>query len=91
MSTYRAFWNNTCIASSDSTIEVEGNQYFPPESVNSEYLEESKHESTCYWKGKANYYHINIDGKLNENAAWQYQDPSEKAQKIKGVNISKDD
>ena len=80
----KATWNNQVIAESDHTIEVEGNQYFPDKSVNHKYLIKSNKQSICPWKGGASYYHLEVDGKLNKDAAWVYPDPSEKAKKIKG-------
>ncbi len=80
----KAIWNNRLIAESDKTIVVEGNEYFPPDSVNREYLIDSNKQSICPWKGKASYYHLEIDGKINANAAWYYPEPSLEAMKIKG-------
>jgi len=79
----KAIWNNATIAESNETINVEGNEYFPPDSVNREYLHESDHRSTCPWKGEASYYHVSVNGEVNENAAWYYQNPSKAAGKIK--------
>lgn len=79
----KATWNGKVIAESDRTIEIEGNQYFPPDSVNREYLLESEKTSTCPWKGKANYYTIAVDGDKNEDAAWYYANPKEAADEIK--------
>jgi uncharacterized protein (DUF427 family) len=79
----RAIWNDTVIAESDDTVVVEGNHYFPPEAVNSEYLKESKHTSFCLWKGTASYYSIEVDGELNRDAAWYYSEPKRAAGKIK--------
>ncbi len=73
----KATWNNTVIAESDETIEIEGNQYFPSASVKREYLEESATTSTCPWKGLAHYYTINVDGERNEDAAWYYPVPKD--------------
>ena len=80
----RAIWNDTVIAESDDTVVVEGNHYFPPEGVNSEYLKESRHRSICLWKGMARYYSIEVDGELNRDAAWYYPRPIRPAAKIKG-------
>lgn len=79
-----AVWQNTIIAQSDDTKVVEGNHYFPPDSVNREYLEESSHHTTCPWKGEASYYHVVAADRKNENAAWYYPEPKEAAQRIKG-------
>ncbi|CAN7755910.1 DUF427 domain-containing protein [Rhizobium sp. LjRoot258] len=79
-----ATWNGTVIADSDKTVVVEGNHYFPPESVNKEYLRLSATTSRCPWKGLANYYSLIVDGKANEDAAWYYADPSDAAAAIRG-------
>lgn len=80
----KAIWNNKLIAESENTIVVENNHYFPPESVNRDWLKESDHHSMCPWKGKAHYYHISVEGEQNENAAWYYPEPKEAAKEIKG-------
>lgn len=80
----KALWKNKVLAESSETVEVEGNQYFPPETVNKEYLEESDHRSTCPWKGEAHYFHVVVDGEKNENAAWSYPQPKGKAVHITG-------
>lgn len=79
-----ATWNGVVIADSDDTIVVEGNHYFPPESINWEHLSESAHTSTCPWKGRASYYTVGVDGRTNRDAAWTYQQPSPAASKIAG-------
>lgn len=80
----KASWNGQIIAESDKTIVVEGNHYFPPNSVKKRLLKPSNHHSTCYWKGEASYYDIEVNGKVNENAAWYYPNPkTEKAKPLK--------
>ena len=81
----KAIWNGKVIAESGRTIEIEGNRYFPRSAVNNEFLEESSHTSHCPWKGDAHYFTLNVDGARNENAAWYYPDPKEKAREIKGM------
>ena len=81
----KAIWNGKVIAESGRTIEIEGNRYFPRTAVNNEFLEDSSHTSHCPWKGEASYFHINVDGNINENAAWYYPEPKEKAREIKGM------
>ena len=80
-----ASWNGVVIAEAkdDEVQIVENNVYFPPSSVKTEYLQASTHTSRCPWKGLASYYSLNVNGKLNENAAWYYPEPSEKAAQIK--------
>ncbi len=80
----KAHFNGTVIAESDQTVVVEGNHYFPPDSVNKEYLEVSNHTSVCPWKGDARYYHVKVGDKKSENAAWYYPEPKEKARHISG-------
>jgi uncharacterized protein (DUF427 family) len=79
-----AMWNGTVIAESDKTVIVEGNHYFPPESVNMQYLTRSATTSRCPWKGLANYYSLIVDGKTHEDAAWYHAEPAAEAAPIKG-------
>lgn len=79
----KAIWNGTVIAESDHTEIVEGNHYFPPESVHDAYLTKTDHTTICPWKGKASYYTIEVDGEKNEHAAWYYPSPKEAASQIK--------
>ncbi len=92
----KATWNGKVIAESDKTINIEGNQYFPVETVDKVFLSISDTDTKCHWKGTASYYDIVVDGKTNKNAAWYYPDPLALADKIKnhiafwrGVEISK--
>lgn len=80
-----ASWNGVVIAEAkdDEVQIVENNVYFPPASVKREYLQASSHTSRCPWKGLASYYTLSVNGKTNENAAWYYPEPSEKAAQIK--------
>lgn len=79
----RAVWNGHVLAESDETIIVEGNHYFPPESIKPEFFEQSNRHTTCPWKGVASYYDVRVDGKKNKAAAWFYPQPSDAASKIK--------
>jgi uncharacterized protein (DUF427 family) len=79
-----ATWNDTVIARSDDTVIVEGNHYFPIESVTAGVLAESDHTSVCPWKGTAGYYDIVVDGRRNQNAAWYYAAPEDAAKEITG-------
>ena len=79
-----ATWNGEVLAQSDNTVVVEGNHYFPLESLNRALFADSDHTSICPWKGTANYYHVQVGGKVNENAAWFYIAPKPAAQEIKG-------
>ncbi len=79
----KATWNGAVIAESDSTVMVEGNHYFPIESVNGDLLEPSTKHTSCPWKGEASYYSLNVDGKVNADAAWFYPTPKDAAKEIK--------
>jgi uncharacterized protein (DUF427 family) len=80
----KAVWNDRVIADSDQTVVVEGNHYFPPDSVNREYLRDSSTTTVCGWKGTACYYDLVVDGRTNPDAAWYYPSPKEAAQQIRG-------
>jgi uncharacterized protein (DUF427 family) len=79
----RAIWNDTVIAESDDTVIVEGNHYFPSESVDDAHLAPSDKHTVCHWKGTASYYDVVVDGEVNPAAAWYYPDPSDAARQIK--------
>lgn len=79
----KALWNEAVIARSEATIVVEGNHYFPPDSVKRDYLRESDTHTRCSWKGTASYYSIEVSGKRNKDAAWFYPDPKEDAAQIR--------
>ncbi|HEY0357553.1 MAG TPA: DUF427 domain-containing protein [Mycobacteriales bacterium] len=80
----KATWNDTVIAESDDIVMVEGNPYFPLDSVRSEYLRPSETTSWCPWKGTASYYSLAVDGEVNPDAAWYYPQPREAAAEITG-------
>ena len=91
----KATWNGATIAQSDDTVVVEGNHYFPIGSVREDVLRTSSKHTTCPWKGRASYYSIEVDGRVNEDAAWFYPDPSAAAAEIrdrvafwKGVQVT---
>ena len=79
----KAVFNGTVIAESDDTKIVEGNHYFPKESVNKEYFSATDRTTVCGWKGTANYYSIEAGGQTAENAAWYYADPKDQAEEIR--------
>ena len=79
----KAIWNGHTIAESDDTVVVEGNHYFPPESVKKDYLMFSNHRTGCPWKGQAYYHSLMVDGELNPDAVWYYPEPTEAAAEIK--------
>ncbi len=79
-----ARWNGEVIAESDDTVIVEGNHYFPIDSVSPGYLRSSDTTTSCHWKGTANYYTLHVAGKDNPDAVWYYAEPKEAAAQIKG-------
>lgn len=83
MSRVQATFNGTVIADSDQTQVVEGTYYFPRADLREEYLKPSSAESLCHWKGRANYYDVEVDGVRDANAAFYYPDPSPQARAIK--------
>jgi uncharacterized protein (DUF427 family) len=80
----KATWNGAILAESNDTVVVEGNQYFPPDSINREYFRESNTQSTCPWKGLASYHDVVVEGKVNKDAAWYYPAPKDAASQITG-------
>ena len=79
----RAVWNGQVLAEAPRTRIVEGNHYFPPESVNRKFLLDSPTKTLCPWKGMARYYTLSVDGEVNPDAAWYYPRPSFLAKRIK--------
>jgi uncharacterized protein (DUF427 family) len=80
----KAIWKGQVLAESKDTIVVEGNHYFPPDSIHREFFSDSSHQTTCPWKGKAAYYTITVAGEQNPDAAWYYPEPKPAAEKIEG-------
>jgi len=83
------------LAESDETVVIEGNHYFPPDSIKREYFRQSDKHTTCPWKGLASYYHVQVGERQNADAAWYYAEPKAAAESIKnyvafwrGVNVS---
>ena len=92
----KAIWGNEILASSNETIVVEGNHYFPPASVNMQFFKNSGKHTVCSWKGTASYYEIEVNGQSNQEAAWYYPEPKSDASNIagyvafwKGVQVAK--
>lgn len=92
----KAIWKEKVLAESDETVIVEGNHYFPPDSVRWDHFEQSGSNTFCPWKGVASYYDVVVNGDRNKDAAWYYPDPSDAAVKIKdyvafwrGVRVEK--
>ena len=79
----RATWNGATLAESDATVVVEGNHYFPADSVRREHFVASDTQTRCPWKGTASYFSIEVDGEVNRDAAWTYPDPKPAAAEIK--------
>ncbi len=91
----KAIWNGQIIAESDKTIKIEGNHYFPTDSVHPEFLDKSDTHTVCPWKGTASYYNIRVEGQTNGDGAWYYPEPKPMAKDIRnyiafwrGVQIS---
>jgi uncharacterized protein (DUF427 family) len=80
----KATWNGAVIAESNETIVVEGNHYFPPDSVDRQYFKSSDTHTVCPWKGKASYYNVVVNDETNKDAAWYYPDTKPEANNIKG-------
>jgi uncharacterized protein (DUF427 family) len=92
----KVMWKNLILAESNDTVVVEGNHYFPPDSIKKQYFKKSETHTTCPWKGLASYYHLDVDGEINKDAAWYYPDPKDAAKNIKnyiafwkGVEVKK--
>jgi uncharacterized protein (DUF427 family) len=91
----KATWENQILAESNRTVVVEGNHYFPPESIHRDFFKASDTRTTCPWKGLASYYHLHVGEQINQDAAWYYPEPKEAARSIKnyiafwrGVKVS---
>lgn len=80
----RAIWDDTVLAESDDTVVVEGNHYFPLESLDQDKLRSSDHRSVCPWKGEASYFDVVVDGAANPATAWYYPTPKPAAAEIAG-------
>lgn len=79
----KAIWKDAIVAESDKTIVIEGNHYFPPETITKEHFQPSDTHTTCPWKGEASYYNVVVNGEVNKDAAWYYPDPKAAAAEIK--------
>lgn len=85
----QAIWNNTVIAETDlkNIIKIDGNFYFPDNSINKQYFTPSETHTTCSWKGLASYFNIVVDGKTNLDAAWYYKEPKDgSVEKVSELN-----
>ncbi len=80
----KATWHGATLAESDDTIVVEGNYYFPADTLRRELFQASPTRTTCPWKGEASYYHVQVNGETNRDAAWYYPEPKAPAANIKG-------
>ena len=76
----KAVWNDMVIAESDDTVVVEGNHYFPSNSIKNEYFHKTETSTSCPWKGVASYYSVTVNGKTNTDCAWYYPVPSKEAE-----------
>lgn len=80
----KAIWNGAVLAESNETINIEGNQYFPPSSIDKAFFSESQTHTICPWKGTASYFNLNVNGKVNGDAAWYYPEAKDAAKGIEG-------
>ena len=80
----KAMWNGAVLAESDRTVVVEGNHYFPPDSIRKEHFKPSDTHTECGWKGTASYYTVEVNGQRNPDAAWYYPEPKDAAKQIAG-------
>ena len=80
----KATWNGTVLAESDKTVVVEGNHYFPVDSIRKDLFVPSETKTVCGWKGTASYYTIEVNDKQNPDAAWYYPTPKDAANEIAG-------
>lgn len=80
----KAIWNNRVIAESTDTVMVEGNHYFPPNSISPEFFAPTETTTVCHWKGTASYFTLTVDGEQNRDAAWSYVEPKQAAENIRG-------
>jgi len=84
----KAVWNNIVIAESGRTIVIEGNHYFPPDSVKKEYLQPSEYHTVCPWKGRASYYNIVINADTNSDAHGTIPNPKRRQKKLRIISPS---
>ena len=96
----KVVWNDIVLVESDETQMVEGNHYFPPESINQEYFKSNSMQTVCPWKGAASYYDVEVNGDVLQGVAWYYPEPSNAARQIKdhvafyqrgGIRVVEDD
>jgi uncharacterized protein (DUF427 family) len=80
----KAVWKGKVVAESDDTVVIEGNHYFPRQSLKPEYVSPSDTRTTCPWKGQASYLSLVVDGETNVDAVWYYPEPKDAAREIKG-------
>ena len=91
----KATWNGAVIAESSDTIVIEGNHYFPADSIDRSFFKDSPKTTVCGWKGTASYYDVVVGGETNAAAAWYYPAPKDAAAEIRnyvafwqGVTVS---
>lgn len=81
----KASVSGNTLAETDKYEFVEGNVYFPADSIKdkSQIFTPSSHTTYCPWKGTASYYDVHVNGQTLQNGAWYYPEPLEKATHIK--------
>lgn len=80
----KAVWKGQVIAESDKTEVVDGNHYFPSDSIKSDFYKPSDTKTSCSFKGEASYFTLDVNGEQNPDAAWSYQTPKDRVKKIEG-------
>ena len=80
----KATWKGAVLAESDDTVVVEGNHYFPADSIKREHFRESETHTVCPWKGTASYYDVVVGDVVNPDAAWYYPEAKEAAKQVEG-------
>ncbi len=79
----KAVWQGVTLAESDDTVVVEGNHYFPMDSIACDFFVASDHQTSCFWKGQASYYSLQVGDLVNRDAAWYYPNPKSEAAMVK--------
>jgi len=86
----KVVWNEKTIAEAnkEDLIRIEGNWYFPPDSIKKDLFTDSDEQSTCFWKGEASYYNVTVEGNVNEGSAWYYPEPMDGSIKRVGKDFT---
>ena len=79
----KVIYKGKTIAESNDTVKVEGNHYFPLNSIKNNLLQKSELKTTYFWKGEAHYYNLEIEDEVFTDTVWYYPNPSNEALSIK--------